>query len=217
MRVPVAGEPTGCSGKANAVAHACSRASHDRPVWTDADVRRDTGWLGRLVAAGEAHGPATAVPVFRGGGWWRLVEPWTAALFSLPQVLCLGSPGLYGRDRARARSSRCAPTERRRRGCRLRRGGLDRPSLSVSRRRVRHGSRASRRHRLSGDARRLTGVSARRWTSLAAGCWSRGRAVDVRRRVSVPGNATVCPVLASDSPSASRCGFGVAGCTTGAQ
>ena len=93
VRVVVAGEPEGCSGKANAVAHACSRARHDRLVWTDADFRHGPGWLDRLVAAGERHGPATAVPVFRGGRWWRLVEPWAATLFSLPQAAGVGAPG----------------------------------------------------------------------------------------------------------------------------
>lgn len=82
VRVCLAGEPKGCSGKANALAHGMERAEHDRIVWTDDDFARDTDWLDRLVAAGERHGPATAIPFFTGTGWWRLFEPWCGALFA---------------------------------------------------------------------------------------------------------------------------------------
>jgi hypothetical protein len=85
VRILVAGEPEGCSGKANALAHGMRRARHDRFVWTDDDFERDPDWLDRLVAAGERHGPATAIPFFGGGGWWRPFEPWCGALFA---VLC---------------------------------------------------------------------------------------------------------------------------------
>lgn len=75
VRVLAAGEPEGCSGKANAVAYAMDRASNDRFVWTDDDFDRGEDWLDRLVAAGDAHGPATVVPFFVGEGWGRFVEP----------------------------------------------------------------------------------------------------------------------------------------------
>lgn len=75
VRVLVAGEPEGCSGKANAVAHAMEQANNDQFVWTDDDFHRDSDWLDRLVAAGETHGPATVIPFFVGGGWFRFVEP----------------------------------------------------------------------------------------------------------------------------------------------
>jgi hypothetical protein len=83
VEVLVVGEPEGCSGKANALAAGMERATNDRFVWTDADVPRDDEWLDRLVAAGERHGPATAVPFFYGDGWWRLLEPLFGVLFSL--------------------------------------------------------------------------------------------------------------------------------------
>jgi hypothetical protein len=81
-----AGEPTDCSGKANALAHGMEQAEHDRFVWTDDDFPRDEEWLDRLVAAGERHGPASAVPCFIGDSWWRLVEPWHGALFAFTVV-----------------------------------------------------------------------------------------------------------------------------------
>jgi len=83
VEVLVAGEPEGCSGKANALARGMAAARHDRFVWTDDDFARGPDWLDELVAAGERHGPASAVPFFTGGGWWRLVEPWYGALFAL--------------------------------------------------------------------------------------------------------------------------------------
>lgn len=90
VEVVVAGEPTGCSGKANALACGMERAVNDRFVWTDADFDRGPDWLDRLVTAGEAHGPATAVPFFTGDGWWRLVEPWLGVWFSLVFALRVG-------------------------------------------------------------------------------------------------------------------------------
>lgn len=83
VEILIAGEPGGCSGKANALAYGMERASNDRFVWTDDDFDRDAAWLDRLVGAGERNGPATAIPFFTGGGWWRLVEPWYGALFTL--------------------------------------------------------------------------------------------------------------------------------------
>jgi hypothetical protein len=82
VEIIVAGEPERCSGKANALAYGMERARHERFVWTDDDFERDPTWLDRLVAAGEAHGPASAIPFFTGGGWWRPVEPWYGALFT---------------------------------------------------------------------------------------------------------------------------------------
>jgi hypothetical protein len=83
VEILVAGEPEGCAGKANALAYGMERARNDRFVWTDDDFERDPAWLDRLVAAGEAHGPASAIPFFAGEGWWRLVEPCYGALFTL--------------------------------------------------------------------------------------------------------------------------------------
>lgn len=76
VRILVAGEPEGCSGKANAVAHGMEHAENDRFVWTDDDFNRDSDWLARLVQNGEEHGPSTVIPVFMGDGWWRIYEPW---------------------------------------------------------------------------------------------------------------------------------------------
>lgn len=96
VEILVAGEPEGCSGKANAMAHGMVRAENDRFVWTDADFERDEDWLGRLVAAGERHGPATAVPFWYGNGVWSLLEPWTMLFSTLLIYFGLGSTGNIG-------------------------------------------------------------------------------------------------------------------------
>lgn len=93
VEVVAAGEPDGCSGKANAVAAGLERASNDRIVCTDADFDRGPEWLGRIVTAGATRGPATAVPVWYGGGLWALLEPWIATFVSLLFYLNLGSTG----------------------------------------------------------------------------------------------------------------------------
>lgn len=90
VTVLTAGEPEGCSGKANALAYGTEQAENDRFVWTDDDFDRSSDWLDRLVAAGERHGPATVVPDFVGGGWWRLVEPISTVMATLSMYLRRG-------------------------------------------------------------------------------------------------------------------------------
>ena len=93
VEVLVAGDPEGCSGKANAMARGMERAANDRFVWTDGDFERDDGWLDRLVREGDEHGPATAIPFFYGGGFWAIVEPWAAVFSTLLFYLGVGSWG----------------------------------------------------------------------------------------------------------------------------
>ncbi|MDG5761987.1 glycosyltransferase [Natronococcus sp. A-GB1] len=72
----VAGEPEGCSGKANAVALALEHASQDRIVLTDDDVERDDDWLATIKRLGEEHGTVTAIPVFTSEEYpFKLFEP----------------------------------------------------------------------------------------------------------------------------------------------
>jgi len=96
VEILVAGEPEGCSGKANAMACGMERATNDRFVWTDADFERDDDWLDRLVDAGERRGPATAVPFWYGDGPWSLLEPWTMMFSTLLIYFGVGSTGNMG-------------------------------------------------------------------------------------------------------------------------
>jgi hypothetical protein len=96
VEILTAGDPVGCSGKANAIAYGMERATNDRLVWTDADFERDEEWLDRLVAAGEEHGPATAVPFWYGNGAWSLIEPWAMMFSTLLIYLGVGSTGNIG-------------------------------------------------------------------------------------------------------------------------
>lgn len=90
VEVLTAGEPTGCSGKANALAHGMERAKHDRFVWTDDDFERPSDWLDRLVDVGERHGPATVIPDFVGTRWWWVIEPTSTVMSTLSMYLGRG-------------------------------------------------------------------------------------------------------------------------------
>ena len=80
----VAGEPKGCSGKANAVAYALERATQDRIVLTDDDVDRDDDWLETLKRHGESHGVVTAIPIFTSEEHpFRVFEPLCIVMASL--------------------------------------------------------------------------------------------------------------------------------------
>lgn len=65
-RLVVAGDPVGCSGKANAIAAGMEAATHDRLVWTDDDFHHPPDWLDRLSREYDAQGPTTEVPFFVG-------------------------------------------------------------------------------------------------------------------------------------------------------
>jgi hypothetical protein len=88
VRILRAGEPEGCSGKANAIAAGMAAADHDRIVWTDDDFAHPDDWLATLGADYERRGPTTEVPVFVGRDpLARLFEPayaigGTAAVFA---------------------------------------------------------------------------------------------------------------------------------------
>lgn len=87
VKVLVAGEPSRCSGKANAIAHGIehSNPTQDRFVWTDGDFIHGADWLSRMKALGERYGAVSGIPVFvSAGGWvWRLFEPATTVCGSL--------------------------------------------------------------------------------------------------------------------------------------
>jgi hypothetical protein len=76
VRIVLAGEPEGCSGKANAIAAGMEAAEHDRIAWTDDDFAHPDDWLATLDADYERQGPTTEVPVFVGRDpLARLFEP----------------------------------------------------------------------------------------------------------------------------------------------
>ncbi len=66
VRLLVAGEPTACSGKANAIAAGMEAATHDRLVWTDDDFFHPPDWLERLAADYDRQGPISELPIFVG-------------------------------------------------------------------------------------------------------------------------------------------------------
>ena len=66
VRIVLAGDPEGCSGKANAIAAGMEAATHDRLVWTDDDFAHPPGWLDGLRDDYDRQGPTTEVPFFVG-------------------------------------------------------------------------------------------------------------------------------------------------------
>lgn len=90
VEILIAGEPEGCSAKANAIACGMGHAKHDRFIWSDDDYERGEDWIDRLVSYGEEYGPAAVQPIFPGGGWWRLVEPVGVLLLGLQHGLLWG-------------------------------------------------------------------------------------------------------------------------------
>lgn len=84
VRLIPAGEPTGCSGKANAIATGMDAASHERLVWTDDDFHHPPDWLETLTADYDRHGPVSEVPYFIGEDPLAvLIEPLLASTGSL--------------------------------------------------------------------------------------------------------------------------------------
>jgi hypothetical protein len=66
VRIVAAGDPVGCSGKANAIAAGMEAARHTRLIWTDDDFHHPPGWLARLNSDYETYGPTTELPEFVG-------------------------------------------------------------------------------------------------------------------------------------------------------
>jgi hypothetical protein len=92
VRLVVAGEPSGCSGKANAVAAGIETASNDRLVWTDDDFRHPPNWLASLHEAYADHGPVGELPFFVGRD--------QLAVLLEPVYVLGGTMGTYVGDRA---------------------------------------------------------------------------------------------------------------------
>ncbi|MFC4551164.1 MULTISPECIES: glycosyltransferase [Halorussus] len=92
VRLVVAGEPTACSGKANAVAAGMDAAAHDRLVWTDDDFHHPPDWLADLNAAYDRRGPVTELPFFVGR------DPLSTLLE--PVYALGGTLGVYASDKA---------------------------------------------------------------------------------------------------------------------
>ncbi|ELZ43061.1 glycosyltransferase, partial [Halorubrum californiense DSM 19288] len=66
VRLICAGDPIGCSGKANAIAAGMEAANHDRLVWTDDDFYHPPDWLNQLHQDYVEYGPTTELPSFVG-------------------------------------------------------------------------------------------------------------------------------------------------------
>ncbi len=92
VRLVIAGDPQGCSGKANAIAAGMETARHDRIVWTDDDFYHPPDWLRGLHADYDRHGPVSELPFFVGRD--------SLSLFLEPIYALGGTLGVYTSARA---------------------------------------------------------------------------------------------------------------------
>lgn len=87
VRLIAAGEPDGCSGKANAILTGMRQARNDLFLWTDDDFHHPDDWLETMVADYAQHGPTTELPVFVGDG--------PLSLLLEPMFQTAGTLGVY--------------------------------------------------------------------------------------------------------------------------
>ena len=75
-----AGEPEGCSGKANAIYHGMKAAENNRIVWTDDDFHHPEDWLEELHKTCNKHGAVSELPFFIGQNPLTIINEPTYAL-----------------------------------------------------------------------------------------------------------------------------------------
>ncbi|MFB6252226.1 MAG: glycosyltransferase [Halobellus sp.] len=91
-QVVAAGDPVGCSGKANAIAAGVEALQHDRLVEMDDDFHYPADWLAQLHADDDRHGPVSELPYFVGQ------DPLSRPLD--PIYASGGTLGIYANDKS---------------------------------------------------------------------------------------------------------------------
>lgn len=66
IELVIAGEPQGCSGKANAIYEGMKASENNRVVWTDDDFEHPNNWLQKMQEDCERHGAVSELPFFTG-------------------------------------------------------------------------------------------------------------------------------------------------------
>jgi hypothetical protein len=89
--IVVAGEPEGCSGKANTIVTGMDVATHDLVVWTDDDFYHPSDWLDQLRADYEQQGPTTEIPLFVGRDPLEPVYAQVSVFIATPAGDCGGA------------------------------------------------------------------------------------------------------------------------------
>lgn len=83
VELVVAGEPEGCSGKANAIYHGMKAAENNRVVWTDDDFHHPEDWLEKLQRECDEHSAVSELPFFIGKNPLTTINEPTYALVML--------------------------------------------------------------------------------------------------------------------------------------
>lgn len=74
VKVVKAGEPEGCSGKANAVYKGMKEAENNRVLWTDDDFTHPENWLEQMNTDCEKYRAASELPFFTGKNFLTIVS-----------------------------------------------------------------------------------------------------------------------------------------------
>lgn len=102
MKLVVAGEPEGCSGKANAIHAGMKAAGNGRVVWTDDDFRHPGNWLEQLHKYCDKYGAVSELPFFVGKNSLTAVNEPVYALvmfFTYLENQVWGGSVMFERDR----------------------------------------------------------------------------------------------------------------------
>ncbi len=74
VELVTAGEPQGCSGKANAIYEGMKASENDRVVWTDDDFEHPDNWIQQMHEDCERYGPVSELPFFTGKNFLTIVS-----------------------------------------------------------------------------------------------------------------------------------------------
>lgn len=103
-KLVLAGEPDGCSGKANAIHTGMGEAGNERIVWTDDDFNRPDGWLRTLREECDEHGAVSELPFMVGKNPLTVINEPTYALVMVVTYLnnqVWGGSLIFDRERLR--------------------------------------------------------------------------------------------------------------------
>lgn len=102
VKVVKAGEPEGCSGKANAIHEGMREAENNRVLWTDDDFTHPENWLDQMNKGCDRYGAASELPFFTGKNFLTIVSEPIYAFTMLMAYLnnqAWGGSAIFDRDK----------------------------------------------------------------------------------------------------------------------
>lgn len=102
IELVIAGEPEGCSGKANAIYQGMKKAENNRVVWTDADFHHPENWIDQMHENCNKYGAVSELPFFIGKNPLSIISEPIYALVMFVTYLnnqVWGGSVMFDRDR----------------------------------------------------------------------------------------------------------------------